>query len=169
MKKLTVGYIKSLKPCSEGLVWFKKQNEREPIKVLNKLMAENHHDWANWLVVRLLKTHKDKVKYALNAARSALPIYEKKYPGDNRIRLCIEATDGWLQGKVSIEMVRESRDAAAYAADAAYAAAADYAVAAAYADYAADAAYADYAADAAADTTAQTLVKLIQYGIKLLR
>ena len=102
-------------------------------------------------------TTKQKQLLALMCAKVSLDIYENKYPDDKRVRECIEATEQFLDGNITAEQLREKRNAAADAADAAYAAAyaadadaaADAAYAAAYAADAdaADAAYAAYAAD----------------------
>jgi hypothetical protein len=90
-------------------------------------------------------------QYAIGCALCVLPIYEKRYPGNNAPREAIEAGKAYLAGTINIDVLREKRDAAAYAADAS----ADAAYAAsAYADaaYAADASSAAaYAADASAD------------------
>ena len=85
-------------------------------------------------------------RFAIRVAGDVLPIYEKKYPGDDRLRKAIETKKLWLEGKVTDEELRAAADAAAGAARAAYAVACD-ACAACAADAAA---CADAAADAAA-------------------
>jgi len=110
-------------------------------------------------------TIKQKQLFALMCAKVSLEIYENKYPNDKRVRECIEATEQFLDGKITKEDLLIKRnaaadaDAAAYAA--AYAAAADAAAAYAAADaavyaaaYAADADAAVYAAAYAADAAA---------------
>jgi hypothetical protein len=101
-------------------------------------------------------------QYAIGCALCVLPIYEKRYPGNNAPREAIEAGNAYLAGTINIDVLREKRDAAAYAADPSVAAdAADAAAYAAYAcaapyaayAYAADA-YAAYAASADADAAA---------------
>ena len=92
--------------------------------------------------------------WAADCAERVLPIFEAKYPNDNRPRLAIEAARG-VDGDAAYAAAAYAAAYAAYAAaaDAAARAAADAADAAAYAAYAAyaaDAAYAAYAADAAA-------------------
>lgn len=67
------------------------------------------------------------VEWACDCAERALPIFEKRYPDDQRPRKAIETTRGWLRGEASIEQVRESRRAAYAAAAAASAAATAYA------------------------------------------
>ena len=118
-----------------------------------------------WFLVRKCDlTLKQKKQFALHCAKQVLPIYEKRYPEDKRVRECIEATEGYILGTVSIDELREARSAAAAAYDAATAAAVDaydaatavYAAAAAAADAyaAADVAAADVAAAAAYDASA---------------
>ena len=112
------------------------------------------------LAPRLMRTASDdkklSVQLAVFLARQVLPIFEKKYPNNDRPRKSIEAAEAWIENPTeenrqkAIE-ARRSAYAAAYAA-AAYAADAAYAAYAGDAAYAADAAaaYAAYAAAAAA-------------------
>jgi hypothetical protein len=72
--------------------------------------------------------------FACDCAERVLPIYEERYPGDERPRRAIETTRRFANGDATREELYAAADAAAYAA--AYAAAA-YA-SAAYADYATD-------------------------------
>lgn len=94
----------------------------------------------------------DYCLFLADVAESVLPIFEKKYPDDNRPRLAIQTIRDYKEGKISKEQLKPY---AAYAADVADAAAYDDAAYSAYAAaYAAvdDAAYAAYAtAYAAAD------------------
>jgi hypothetical protein len=124
---------------------------------------------------------KQYLKYAVYAARQVLNIYEKEYPNDDRPRKAIEAAKKCIKNDTE-----KNRDAAyaAYAAAAAAAAAASYAAyaasaaaAASDAAYAAnaaasaDAAYASYAAAdyAAAYARKNMKIKILNYGIKLLK
>ena len=98
--------------------------------------------YANWLIVRCMTTHEQKVAYAIYAAELVIGIYEKKYPGNLASRKAIEAAKAYLANPC--EKTRKAAAYAAYAADdadaAAYAAAAAAAYAAAAAAYAAAAA-----------------------------
>lgn len=107
-----------------------------------------------WFLCKKVNNKQQNQQLAIEVAEIVLPIYEKIYPGDNRVREAIEADKQYLAGHISLGTLIEKRRAAyaAYAADAAYAAA----YAAAYSAYAADAdaadaayaaAYAAYAAD----------------------
>ena len=96
----------------------------------------------SWFFVKKCElTLLQKQMFAIFCAELALPIYEKQYPNDSRVKDCIEETKLFLDGKSSIGDLKSK-----HAADAAYAAAA--------AAYAADAADAAYAAAAAADAAA---------------
>ena len=135
-KTITLRWLKEKHACDSGVAWYQKEKDHSIAALLDRLMAEVHYDWANWLVSRLM-TKKQCVAYAVYAAEQVIEIYESKYPDDKRPRQAIEAAKAYLH--------RPSKNAAraAYAAYAAHAAAH---AAAAYAAYAA----ADAAADAAA-------------------
>jgi len=62
----------------------------------------------------------EKKKLSLQLAWAVLPIYEKKYPNDLRIRECLQATEDFYSGKVSLDFLIEKRKAAAYVAYVAY-------------------------------------------------
>ena len=111
------------------------------------------NDFCWWFTTKCELTNNQLQEFAVFCAKLVLPIFEKKFPNDNRVRECIEYTERFLKGDTRKEGLLVKR-IAAYAADAAAAYTADYAAAyAAYAAYtAADAAAAytaDYAADAA--------------------
>ena len=130
--KVTKQYLKNINACSEVIEWFINQKETDSIKIIKKLIKENKLDWANWFICRLFNK-KQRVKYAIYAAKLVLPIFEKVYPDDKRPRIAIQAAKAYL--KRPCKNTKASAYAAAYAADAAYAAyAADAAYAAAYAD-----------------------------------
>ena len=119
---------------------------------------------------------KPYVSIALACAELVYPIYETKYPNDDRVKDCIKVTKQYLAGKISKEQLNIKRNAAyavyaaayaAYAAAAAAAYAAAYAAAAAAAAYAAAyAAAADAAADAAAAAETKERIKWFQDWIR---
>jgi hypothetical protein len=179
--KITKKWLIKKDACETGIDWFSAQDEADGIKLVQKLMLESHFDWANWLIVRLMK-YKQYVSYAVYCAEQVIDIYEKEYPEDDRPRQAIEAAKKCIKYKSKKNMAAYAASAAyaaAYAAASAATAAATAAYAAtAYAAYAADSAataYAAYAADSAATAYAayaadrKTLKKkIIDYGIKLL-
>ena len=180
--KIKLTWLEEKNTCEEGIEYF-TSNELEGIEdvdLVKKLFEEKKYNWASWLLTRLFdKTN--NVKYAVYSAELVLPIFEKKYPKDDRPRKAIEAAKNWLanQTKENAHAAHAAAAAAyaaaAYAADAAaYAAAA--AAAAAYTSDAADytAAYAAYAAaayaaDAAAAAADILKIKIIKNGLYILK
>ena len=136
--------LRELRACEEAVVWVGERDLKRAWKECQR------GDWMLWLCGEMLgkpgwPTRQEIVLAACCCAELALPIFEKKYPKDDRPRKAIETTRLWARGKATIEEVRS----AAYAAYAAYAAADAADAAAAAADAAADAADAAYAAAAA--------------------
>ena len=158
-KNITTVWLIKNNACAAGVAWFASQKEKNEIKVIQMLVTENHFDWANWTLIRRI-TPKQRVAYAIYAAKIVLGVFEEKWPNDDRPRKAVEAAERCLRTPS-----KKNRADAADAADAAYTAA--YAAAsAAYA--AASAAYAAaYAAASAADA-ADVKPQIINYGITLL-
>ena len=169
--------------CPDAVAWAKTQ----PSLAVAWQRCERG-DWMIWLLGRLdtsapwSEARKPLVRAAVACARLALP-----YTQDVRIAACLNTVDGWLEGKATVDAVRQARSTAdtvyaispaaadaAYAVAAAYAAAAVaaavvdavsavsavYAVAAAYAvaDAASAVAHAAYAAAYAAADSASAVV-----------
>jgi hypothetical protein len=154
----------------------------DSLTVLESLISDDELSWANWLIVRVME-RKQCLAYAIFSAEQVLDIFEKRHPEDKRPRKAVEAARAVLKNDTpenrayAADAADAAADAYAAAADAAYAAA-DAAYAAAYAD--ADAAAADAAADTAADAYAadaaadddvrkEMQIKILNYGIKLLK
>ena len=112
--------LKAIGACKEAVLWAKDY------KTLRSAWeACERVDWMLWLSAKMegkkgWSTRQQIVLVACDCAELVLPIYEKKYPDDKRVRNCIEVTRKWANGKATIEEVRQARRAA----DAAYAAAA---------------------------------------------
>ena len=115
------------------------KKERNPIKILKLLIKEKKYNWANWFIVRIME-YKDCVSYALYAAECVLDIFEKKYSNDKRPREAIEVAKKCRDNPN--EENKAAADAAAHAA-------------------------ADAAAYAAAYAAMQ--LKILKYGMKLLK
>ena len=179
IKKFSKESLRKHSACGEGVRWFLSQKETEPVAVVEKLIEEKHFDWANWAVVRCM-TYKQYVSYAVFAAEQVIDIYEKKNPDDKRPRQAIDAAKKCIENpsKKNKDAAYAAAYAATNAAHAAYAAtnatnatnaayAATNATNAAYAaTNATNAAYAANAANAAGD---KMHIKLIRYGLKLLK
>ena len=190
---ITKEFLRKHNACKHGLDYWGKVNKPDLADFCNQALLDDHFDYANWLIVRLLK-HKDEIRYAIHAAESVLPIWEAQYPDDKRPHEAIAAAKTVVENDNE-----ETRAAAVNAANAAYAAAytagnaaytagnsaaafaaARAAYAAAYtagnaafaAATAADAAFAAAratysAAFAAADAAVKTAI--ISYGLKLIK
>ena len=188
MIRITEKMLRDMGACQEGINWFLSHKARSIKTLIPALLKDNHADYANWLIVRLM-THPQKVAFAIYAAEQVIKLFEKRYPSDDRPRKAIQAAKDFLIGKTTAAYANAAYAAAnaianvvyanaAYAnaayANAAYAAA-NAAATAAYAAYAAYAASAAaYAADAAAcaanaaNTTSAVTKKILDYGLNLL-
>jgi len=154
MKKITLEFLESENACGSGVKNVTSWNllNLPADKFLEELIKHDRFDYANWLIIRLFTTNKQKVQYACFAAKQVLTIFETKYKNDDRPRKAIEAVEEYLKKSSS-----KTKQAATYAA--AYNAYADaYNVCTA-----ACAAHADAAA-----AHAEIKNKIIEYGIKIL-
>ena len=120
--------LKALGACTDAVEWVADRD------LLTAWAECERGDWMLWLVGRMQgkegwPNRQAIVLVACDCAELVLPIYEKRYPNDDRVRNCIAVTRQWASGEASIDDVRTARNAAAYAAAATDAAA--YAAAAA--------------------------------------
>ena len=153
MKTITVKWLEKHNACIKGVEWFRNQTETDPIKLIEYFIKHRDKEqlqWGNWLIVRLMK-YKQYLSYAIFAAEQVISIYEKKYPDDKRPRKAIEAAKKYLKNST-----KENKADATYAVAAAAADAATY-----------DAAY--IAADAADAANKKITIKILNYGLKLLK
>ena len=171
-----ITHLGELNACESAVAWVKSTKCRSLEAAWRKC---ERGDWMLWYAGKKSgpvgdERRKKLVLAACECARLALPIWEKRYPDDKRVRDCIETAEKWARNEATLEALQVSRrncysaatsaatsaaSSAAYSAtsaassaatSAAYAAAyAAYAAAAAYAARAAYAAYAARAADAA--------------------
>ena len=164
MKKLSKRFLNSIDACKEGVErWEEKGSNPDLIATLKQLMQEDKRDCANWLIVRCMN-RKQRIEYAVFAARQVLPAFEKEYPEDKRPRLAIEAAI-----RVMKNNTEKNRYAAEYARSAWYAAgSAEYAAwyAAGSAGSAGSAEHAEYAAWYAGSAM---MKKILRHGIKILK
>ena len=128
--------LRALGACPDAVAW--SAGYSDPASAWQ---ACERGDWMLWICGRLSgaaesERRKQLVLCACDCARLSLPLFEKRYPGDQRLRTCIETAERWAKGDATMDELRAAR-AAAYAAYAA-----------------ADAAYAVYAVYAAADAAA---------------
>src|SRR5271154_5536938 len=106
--------LKALGACEEAVEWV---GDRQ----LSTAWSEcERGDWMLWLCARMIgeegwPTHQEIVRASCDCAELVLPIFEKKYPEDKRVRECIEVTRKWANGEASVEDVGKARAAAAAA------------------------------------------------------
>ena len=106
--KTYVRQLHALGACSEALNWA----EASPHQTLESAwLACERGDWMLWLVAKREVRRERIVFIACECARLALP-----YAKSPTVLKCIETTEAWARGEVTIEQVREARrNAAAYA------------------------------------------------------
>ena len=173
-KRVNEKRLRAMRACVDGRDYVVNNCPyTDSAKVVEWLIKEGKLDWANWLIVMVMEC-KQYLAYAIYSAEQVIDIYENKYPDDDRPRKAIEVTRQVLKRdtKKNRAVAAVAAAAAAYADDAA-----EYAADAAY--YAADAAHAADAAYAAAYAAAYTCagyagrrkmrLKILKYGIKLLK
>jgi hypothetical protein len=88
--KITTEFLKSLNACQSGINLVATYPDKDPEAVIRRLVADDHWDYANWLLPRLMD-YRGYVSYAVYAAELVLPIWEKQCPKDGRPRKAIEA------------------------------------------------------------------------------
>ena len=147
----TLNEIREHSPCPTGWSKLLKSLDKthaddEPL-ALEHILDSNGLDDALW-ALRAVKGHDKELRlFACQCARRVLPIFEEKYPEDDRPRKAIKAAEAFALGRIDKAELAKAAAYAAYAADAAYATyvaarAANAAARAADAAYvAADAAY----------------------------
>jgi len=174
---LTDEWIKRWRPCKKGIKWLKGKDPNA-IKILELLIKEKRYNWANWTIVRVM-TYEQYVSYAMYATEQITGIYEKKCPNNKIFHKIIEAAKKCIKNPTKKNKIAAVAYADVYVgainAYVAYVAVTAY-VAAAAAAYAADAdaaaaytaaAYADAADDAYANDSLK--LKILKYGISLLK
>jgi len=62
MKKITLKWLEKVNACPEAVKWFKEQENKGTVHLLRKATEENHFDWSNWAIVRLM-TRKQRLAY----------------------------------------------------------------------------------------------------------
>jgi hypothetical protein len=172
MKTITKEFLLTNNACSSGIKWV-VENKLLGLPAddfINKLMESDKFTWANWLIGCIMdKTQ--RVKYALFVAEQMLRIFEEKYPNDDRPRKAIEATKEYLKSPTE-ENKKTAAIAAAIAAAAATNTAYDDTAAAyvtAYANADDDGVIITAYADSAAPTEDKSRIKVINYGLSLIK
>ena len=162
MKEITIEWLQKKEACSAGIDFFRKQENHEVFATLER-QKENNPQWMSWLLTRML-TKKQNIQYAIFAAEQVKE-YLKKPSKKNKVAAAYAAAAADACADAAADA---ATDATAYAcADAAYAAA--YAADAAAYDAVYACANAATAVAYAVDTAKEMQIKILNYGIKLLK
>jgi hypothetical protein len=107
-----VDLLRDLKACPEAIYWLGTKTFSEAWDSCERA------DWMLWLCTKMQDKHgwptrQEIVLVACVCAETVLPIFEKKYPNDDRPRKVIETARLWAQGKATMKEVRSAANAAA--------------------------------------------------------
>jgi hypothetical protein len=136
--------LTELGACPDAIDWAKGRDDPE-----TAWKTCERGDWLLWIAAEIGVRRQDVAGAACKCARLALEYIK---PGEDRPLKAIEITESWTKGKSTIDQVRKTKRAAAYATA--------YATAVASADYDA---YASYASDAAATAAADAAAYAAAY------
>ncbi|MGZ3867365.1 MAG: putative immunity protein, partial [Bacteroidia bacterium] len=104
-KTFTPAFIRLHKGCYEkeqvAVLSFIKKESIDIMDILNSEIPLKDKRW--FLYNKCDLTLDQKRSLALTLAEIVLPIYEKKYPGDDRIRKCIYATKLFIKGEMNAD------------------------------------------------------------------
>jgi len=69
-KIITKKWLEAKGCCSEKTNWFESQSEKDGLKLVKKLIREDKSNWANWLLPRIMrpKHHESYAKYIYDCA-----------------------------------------------------------------------------------------------------
>ena len=148
MKSVTWKEIEALKPCADALNWgreaFKGVKSIVKVELIQEMIKYEKLDWANWLIVPLMEKLQ-YVDYAIFATEQVIDIYEKKHLKDDIRRKAIEASKEYLKKPLYKNINDDSAFNACYAVYNAFVALAIY------------------------DARKKMKIKILNYGIKLLK
>jgi hypothetical protein len=65
--KITSKWLRSKNACADGYKWFLYQHINDSMKIIERLIAQDHYEWANWLIVRVM-TREEYISYAIYSA-----------------------------------------------------------------------------------------------------
>jgi hypothetical protein len=120
--KTTFQKIKDCKPCGDGwkqLISYHKPSSLDEEISIKEIMESNGLNDAIW-ALRVIDNTEILISLSIDLAESVLHIYEKQFPGDTRIRDCIDACKKYIRGEISESELIEKKKGAYNAYDAAY-------------------------------------------------
>jgi len=101
--KTTEIQIRKWDSCNGAVEWIEQQDTEdvfELIERLRKSRIKHKHAWLCWAIPRLLKTKKNRVRFAVYCAELTLPVFEKEHPNDKRPRKVIQAVKNWVNNPI---------------------------------------------------------------------
>jgi hypothetical protein len=110
-----IDQIAEMRACPDAVAWLRAA--QHPTLAEAWAVCERG-DWMLWLAARgepvrssapWSDERKPLVRAAVACARLALPTYEARYPGDARVRVCLDTTEAWCRGEATPEEVTEAR------------------------------------------------------------
>src|SRR3990167_5971448 len=102
----------SLNACADAVAWAKTQPD-----YATAWATCERGDWMLWIAGKYAGPPESEkrnllVLAACGCARLVLPLFEAKYPDDQRVRACIETAERWARGEATLAELREARSAA---------------------------------------------------------
>src|SRR3990167_6711038 len=106
--------------CGDGRKWARGKTLAKTWDTLDR------PDWMLWLIGKMAgtkgwPTRNEIILLAADCAEMAMPIFEKRYPAEKRVRDCIKGVRDYVSGKITLDELKKLRSAAYDAAAAAYA------------------------------------------------
>lgn len=152
-KVITKQWLDKYDACQNAKEWVLSLKNKSIENIFKIGMKEKKYQWINWGICRLFNK-RQKIKYAIYAAKQVIDIYEKKYLNDDRPRKAIKAAEKYLNR----QSIKNAAIAAVASVAVADAAAASAAVAAAVA-----------ASAFASDARKELQIKILNFGWELLK
>lgn len=111
----TVEFIENLHPCAEYthakiVKLFAGREILTGLDILNLDISAGHKTWV--LLRPEVLSKRELLAIGEKIARHVLPIWEAKYPDDNRPRMCLDTILGYLAGENTETELAAARDAA---------------------------------------------------------
>jgi hypothetical protein len=110
--KTTFQKIKDCKPC--GDVWDQLISYHKPSSFNNEIsikeiIESNGLDDAIW-ALRAVDDTEALTLFSIDLAKFALPVYEKYFPGDMRVRNYIDTCKKYVRGEISEKELMEKKE-----------------------------------------------------------
>jgi len=88
--EVTRELLKRMDACTPGYDFWCQNCEDKPIEEQLRTLVRYNFNWAAWLLVRILNQKQNK-RFAIHCIESALFVFEKAYPKDNRPRQAVDS------------------------------------------------------------------------------